>query len=259
MKRLLFISLTAIFAISSFNCSLKKYEKREVSEYKINTVGKTKITLENVSGTIKVNKGDSTTGLIVKAEKIAKVKKRDLDKPFTESSVEIDTSADIIRITSEMEKSKGFFKFEIGGGNRINYTITLPPGLKLSVDNTNGNVELNELTNDLDISVINGNIEVERTPGQNTFDITNGKMKGSLDSSKGFSVNVVNGNVDFTLGKNFSGNFKMETINGRISHDNLDFSTVVSEKNDFKGKLGDSDAEIKIDVVNGRIALTGSK
>jgi len=258
-KTILLFLLLAVFALSSANCSLKKYDKREVSEYKINTAGKTKVTLENISGTIKVYKGDSSSGLVIKAEKIAHVKKRDLDKPFTEASVEIDSSSEIIRITSETQKSKGFFKFEIDGGTRINYTITLPPGLKFSVDNTNGDVELNDLINDLDVTVVNGDVNINKTSGLNKFDITNGKMKGSMDSSKGLTVDIVNGGIKFDLGKNFSGNFNIETVNGKITQDNLDFKTIESEKHSFKGKLGDSNAEIKIDVVNGKVSLNGSK
>src|SRR5512146_2078487 len=115
-KSLLLFFLIAVFVLSSAGCSLKKYDKREVSEYKINTAGKTKVTLENTIGTVKIYKGDSAAGLVIKAEKIAHVKKRDLDKPFTEASVEIDSSSDIIRITGEIQKSKGFFKFDINGG-----------------------------------------------------------------------------------------------------------------------------------------------
>jgi DUF4097 and DUF4098 domain-containing protein YvlB len=259
IKWLLLLIITGLFAFSSLNCSLRRYEKRETSEYKINLTGKNKVTLDNVSGTIKVIKGDSATGLIVKAEKIAKVKKRDLDKPFTEAAVEIDTSSDAVHITSEIEKDKSFFKFQIGSGTKINYTITLPPGVKFSVDNTNGSIELNDLTNDLDVSVVNGSVEINKTSGENSFDITNGKLKGSMDSTKGLTVNIVNGGVDFNLGKNFTGNFKIETVNGRISQNDLEFTTVTSDRNSFKGKIGDSDKEIKIDVVNGKINLSGVK
>ncbi len=259
MKRLLFFILAALFTLSSVNCSLRRYEKRETSEYKIDLTGKTKVTLDNVSGTIKVYKGDSTAGLIVKAEKIAKVKKRDLEKPFTEASVEIDSSSDAVHISSEIEKEKGFFKFDIDGGTKINYTITLPPGVKFTIDNTNGNVELNDLVNDLDVSVINGNVDIDKISGDDKFDITNGKLRGYMDSSKGLTVNIVNGGVSFDLGKNFTGNFKIETVNGKITQDNLDFAAAVSEKNSFKGKIGDSNSEIKIDIVNGKVSLSGTK
>ena len=246
-----------LFALGSFNCAFRKYEKREVSEYKVSLEGKTKVTLENVNGKINVFKGDSASGLIVKAEKIAHVKKRELSEPFTEARVEIDSTSEIVRINSEIGKDKGFIRFDINGGTKINYTITLPPGVEFSVNNTNGSVSFTNISNDLDISIINGSVTLDNASGFNKFDLTNGKVKGKLDSTKGMIIDIVNGGVNLELDSTFSAKFKIETVNGRISEENLNFTSIASGKKSMVGRIGSSDAEVKMDIVNGKVVLKG--
>jgi hypothetical protein len=249
--------LLGLFALGSFNCAFRRYEKREVSEYRVNLEGKTKVTLENVNGKINVFKGDSTTGLVVKAEKIAKVKKRELNEPFTEASVEIDSTSEIVKIKSEIGKHKGYIRFDIDGGTKINYTITLPPGVEFSVDNTNGSASFTNISNDLNISIINGSITLDNASGSNKFDLTNGKVKGKLDSTKGMIIDIVNGGVNLELDSTFSAKFNIETVNGRIKQENLNFTSIASGKKSMVGRIGDSDAEVKMDIVNGKVVLKG--
>lgn len=260
-KTLILVILFGAFAMSSMNCSFKRYDKREVSEHKINLYGKTKVAIENFNGRIKVFKGDSANGLIIKVEKIAHVKRRELDKPFTEAWVDIDSSSEIVRIRSDYEKSKSWLKFKFNGRDAnstdMNYDITIPPGVKLSVENVNGDIDFTNIENDLDVTVINGDVDVDNVPGNNNFNLTNGKLRGSLDSTKGLKIDIINGRVDFALGSNFSGRFKVEVVNGKIQQEKLNFATLSSEKKTLRGRLGDSDAEINIDIVNGKVILKG--
>jgi len=249
--------LLSLFALGSFNCAFRRYEKREVSEYRVNLEGKTKVTLENVNGKINVFKGDSTTGLVVKAEKIAKVKKRELNEPFTEASVEIDTTSEIVRIKSDIGKHKGFIRLDIDGGTKINYTITLPPGIGFSVNNTNGSASFTNISNDLNVEIINGGVTLDNASGNNKFDLTNGKIKGKLDSTKGMIIDIVNGGVTLELDSTFSAKFNIETVNGRIKQENLSFTSIASGKKSMVGRIGNSEAEVKMDIVNGKVVLKG--
>lgn len=249
--------LLGLFALGSFNCAFRKYEKREVSEYRVSLEGKTKVTLENVNGKINVFKGDSASSLIVKAEKIAHVKKRELKEPFTEARVDIDSTSEIVRIKSEIGKHKGFIRFDINGGTKINYTITLPPGVEFSVDNTNGSVSFTNISNDLSVDITNGSVNLENASGFNKFDLVNGKVKGKLDSTKGMIIDIVNGGVNLELDSTFSAKFDIETVNGRVKHENLNFTSIASGKKSMVGRIGDSDVEVKMDIVNGKVVLKG--
>jgi len=92
--------------------------------------------------------------------------------------------------------------------------------------------------------------------GNTKLEVTNGKVKGDLDSTKGLNIDVTNGKVNLNLGELFSGKFKLDVTNGKIIKDKFNFTDVSEEKKSFEGKLGDKDAEVIIDVVNGKITLS---
>ena len=56
-----------------------------------------------------------------------------------------------------------------------------------------------------------------------------------------------------------SANIRAETVNGRIVEENLQFRVIDKEKKMFRGTLGNSDSniDIKIETVNGKIKLIG--
>ncbi|MCX6163515.1 MAG: DUF4097 family beta strand repeat-containing protein [Ignavibacteriae bacterium] len=86
--------------------------------------------------------------------------------------------------------------------------------------------------------------------------MTNGKVKGDLDSTKGLDIKTTNGNVNLNLSSTFSGRFRMETVNGKITKKDFDFKDVNDDKKIFKGTLGNGEAEVKIETTNGKITLT---
>lgn len=255
---IIFITLI-IIPFLTINCGSlgKRYEKKEVSEYRINTSGKNKITLTNVTGNIKVSKGDSSSILIVKAEKTGKVRKKDLDKPLESPRVVLDTSSDVINISGELSKSKvQFFNFGTSG-NSIDFDVRLPENIKLSVDNTNGKIDLNNIVNELDISLVNGSLIFYNLSGNVSLDVTNGSINGTVDSSKGMKINVVNGGVNLTIDTLYKGIVQAEVVNGKIIHENMKFIQLTDDKKSFKGVLGSGSNEIRIEVVNGKVKLLG--
>lgn len=253
--------LLAILIIVSFTmsgCSLlsKKYEKRDNVEFKLSTAGKTKVTLENMNGKISAVKGDTTQVLIVKAVKIDKVKKKDLDKPLDYITIKFDTAGSTINISSDYSKHKSFISFSMDGV-QINYELTVPQNMEVSLDNTNGDVDVTLLDGPIEVNVTNGDIEAEHIPGKASFDITNGSFKGGLDSTKGMTLNIVNGKCELDLYKSFTGAVDAEVTNGKVTYSNLQFTNVQSEKKSFKGYIINPDPVIKIDIVNGKVTLTG--
>ena len=88
--------------------------------------------------------------------------------------------------------------------------------------------------------------------------MTNGSIKGSIDSVKNFKADVINGNISLNLGKNFTGDVNADIVNGKISYDNLNFSSVTSEKKSFHGYIGNRENELRLSVVNGKITLNGT-
>jgi DUF4097 and DUF4098 domain-containing protein YvlB len=226
-KCLLIITVTAL-SFTSLNCFSKRYEKRESVEYKINTDKKIRISLENISGKIDIQKADSSEGLSIKADMIGSVKKKDLDKPFENMSVEIDTSGSEIQIKGNFDREKIIFNF----GNKkasIDFKLRVPPGLPLMIDNVNGDFNARNISNDLKVTLVNGDVILENTTGKNEIDLTNGKVKGSYDSTKGINIEAINGSITLTIPKTYQGSLIADVVNGKISYDNLTVTNMSDE------------------------------
>ncbi len=256
-KAILFLLLLTI-VVSGTGCSLfkKKYEKTETKKYTIDTHNKTKISLDNVKGDIRIFRNTSDSMLRINIEKIANVKEKDLDKPIRNFRVKVDTSGSVVSINIEYYKEKRFFNISFGDENKINFELHIPDEILLVIDNTSGDLFMTDITNDVKADITNGDVKLEKVYGNTKLEVTNGKVKGDLDSTKGLNIDVTNGKVNLNLGELFSGKFKLDVTNGKIIKDEFNFTDVSEEKKSFEGKLGDKDAEVIIDVVNGKITLS---
>lgn len=257
-SKIFIIILLSFSVFAMFSCSMlsKKYEKRESVEYKISAVNKTGIKLNNVSGKVTISRGDSASGIIVKADKIGYVKKKDLDKPLDNMKVDIDSAGSVVQIKSELERDREWFHWDFKG-KEINYHITVPPSIKVSVDNVNGEIELNGINSEVEASTVNGTITFDNLCGIKDLSTVNGKISGTIDSVKNIKLETVNGSIDLGITKTFSGSIKATVVNGRIKYENLTLSDPVEEKKSLRGYIGNRDNELSIDAVNGRITLTG--
>jgi len=271
--------LLVLFAAVSFSglsgCSAfkKKYEKNEVREYKINTSGKTKLSVDNTNGKIRIFRSEKDSVMTVKVDISKYVTKKEMDNPIKGVDVDIDSAGSEIKISESIEKDKGVFKFDIGKSTTVNFDIYVPAGISVKIDGTNGKLEIEGVGNDISADITNGNVKIVKAYGNLKFDLTNGNLNANVDSTKGIDFETVNGNITLNIGKDFSGVFKAKTVNGKIVRKNLNFDksnefvesdeSVESDefidsnewKKDFKGSIGKSDARINLNTTNGKITI----
>jgi hypothetical protein len=233
----------------------KKYEKKEVTEYKINVKGKKLFSIDNVSGSIKISRNTTDSLLRIKAEVFAYVTKKELNEPLDRIKIKIDSSGNEVSFNSEYYREKKFFHFDVGKSDKINYEISVPSNLDISVDNTSGKVDISDIENNIKLDVINGDINMFNTSGSLNIDMTNGKIKCELDSTKGLNISNINGNITLNLGSTFSGKINANCVNGKVITRDLEFKYSDNSKNTFEGKLGNSDVGVKLETVNGKIYL----
>ena len=256
--------LISVLIVSSFSgCSLlsKKYLKTSSEQRQVSIAGKQKVRLENVTGNIIINHGSDSGFITVKSTKELKVKKKDLDTPFDEIRIVIDTVSSEIKINSEISnpRDNSFFKLNFGKDSKIDYDITIPSDIEMVIENVNGDITSDRLNNDLKIDLVNGDVSVEKYSGKMECDIVNGSLSADIDSTKGMNISTVNGSVKLILSNYINARIKAETTNGKITDENLRFSQIEKEKKVFKGKLGSGEdkADIRIETLNGKIKLIG--
>ncbi|MBS1514871.1 MAG: hypothetical protein JSS63_07555 [Bacteroidetes bacterium] len=251
--------LTGCLTLSSCSLFSPRYEKIEKGEYRISANGKKRFTLNNIDGKIKIVRTTDAGVIIVRYEKVAHVKKRDLNTPLNEIKLNIDSSGADVKIDTEMESINSHIRIGIGESNKVDYEIFIPEGIEINLNNTNGSITAKELDNNIKASTVNGDIKLEKLSGKLELETTNGSIRGTIDSTKGIKAETMNGSIKFSLGTKVSATVKADVMNGSVKTEGLNFknSTDRKERKYFHGTLGNGDAEIKLETTNGSIRLTG--
>lgn len=261
-KSIIYVVLLIVSSFVFSSCSLfsPRYEKIEKGEYTISANGKKKFSLYNVNGKVKVIKSTDQTQITVKYEKTVYVKKRDLGKPLTEITLNLDSAGSDVKIETEMENEENIIHFGNNRSNEVDYEIYVPEGIEINLDNTNGSIELIRLTNDSKVSTINGSIKIDNVSGKMELETSNGTIRGSIDSTKGITAETINGSIKLNLSNKVSAFVEADVVNGSVKIDGLKFKDTTNEryKKYFKGTLRDGDAKIKLETTNGSIRLTGN-
>lgn len=252
------ITVTAVMLIFFQGCNLmkKKYPKTFSKEYTFNASGFEKIAVNNPNGNINLRKSDNPDLITVKAEVTKHLTKKELEKSVEEIMINIDSTGKTLSISDIEQKSEKGFNFRVDfGSGETNYTIYVPDGITIDVESTNGKVDLRDFSNDVSAELTNGNIKAKNVYGNLKLTLTNGNITAELDSTKGIDFETTNGNVKLDVGNAFSGVFDLESRNGKINRNNIEFTNTTEKKNQFRGTLGNGDAAVKMRTTNGKITI----
>lgn len=259
LKNFAVLVFIALFLVSLSGCSLlrKKYEKTETKTYTLNASDKRNLIIDNTNGNIKIKKNEKDDNTIfVRAEITKYVTKKELNETSKSLSLEIDTSGSDIRITDLLEKEEGHIRFNIGKSSKVNLDISVPKGIDITVDGTNGKFNAEDVGNNMTVSITNGSMKFNGTNGKITAQTTNGIFTADIDSSLGLDFETVNGSIKLNVGKNFFGNLNAEVVNGKINLNDVEIRNSEQTKKTLKGTIGrESDVDIKLNTVNGSITF----
>lgn len=260
-KTILTVIIGAVLFTALPGCSLlkKRVSKTEKVEYKVDGTGKTSISVDNTNGRINVSRSKDTLGIItIKAEKTTDVKHDEQDEPIRNVEIKIDSSGNELRIETEITSDGSLFRKHHGA--EVNYDIEIPANLNVKVETVNGTITLSRIDNEIIAHTVNGSINVYSCLGELNLESVNGKVTCNVDSlTNGINVNVVNGTVKIGGLKNVNADVEASTVNGRVKFNNLNFTDLVSEKKNLRGKLGTGGSKINISAINGSVTFDADK
>ena len=253
------ILLVTVMLIVFQGCNLmkKRYPKTITKDLVLNSADYQKLIVSNPNGSVNIRKSDNDSIVKIKADIVKYLTKKELDMPVDDVVFNIDTTGKTI-ILSESDKkiNRGFrFQFNFGTMDETDYTIFVPSGIEIEVEGTNGKVDLRDFNNNVTADLTNGSIKVKNVYGNLKIALTNGSISAELDSTKGIDFETTNGGVKLDVGNDFSGVFELQTRNGKISRNDLEFTYITERKNEFKGTLKDGDKSVKIETTNGKITI----
>lgn len=250
---LIIICILTVYVTGCGN--FQKYTKTETDKFTINAAGKTNLSIDNIGGDITIIKSNDSI-IKITAVKEVKVRKKDLDKPFNEVRINLDTLTDNIKIDYDTED------FDDGPFSRmrrpeITYTISVPSFIDLKIDNNFGNIFLNKIDNDITLEVGHGEINLEHVTGSIKADMASGDITGTIDSTRGLIFDIAHGDVRLTFGAGVNARINAKWAHGDFSYDGLSFANINEDKESFRGILGTGRFDIKIEMASGKIKLYG--
>jgi DUF4097 and DUF4098 domain-containing protein YvlB len=208
-------------------------------------------------------------------------------RDFTRMNYEAATNGDVVTVTA---KRKGSFLSGFQG--KADILITVPAGTALTLETSDGDINVTGTTRGGVLKTSNGNIVLENVKGDFQGDTSNGDieittMEGSgllrtsngkvdIEDAKGeFNASTSNGAIIFSGEMTPGGSNRLTTSNGKVTVQlqgtpsvNVDASTsdgkvssnlailaTVTETNHLIGKIGAGEAALYINTSNGDVTI----
>ncbi|HYK81598.1 MAG TPA: DUF4097 family beta strand repeat-containing protein [Gemmatimonadales bacterium] len=140
---------------------------------------------------------------------------------------------------------------------QVDFTVTVPAGVRFVGKTVNGEVDGANLASDVDAHTVNGSIRVSTT-GAAEGTTVNGSIVASLgraDWKNELSFSTVNGSITLDLPATLSADVRAKTVNGDII---TDFPLTVTGRvgrRSLNGVIGQGGRELALSTVNGSIRL----
>jgi Toastrack DUF4097 len=141
----------------------------------------------------------------------------------------------------------------------VSYELQVPRKADLSVDATNGGINIEDLRGRIDAHTVNGGIQLNDVGGDIRGETVNGglhvELAGERYDGPGLDLKTVNGGVTLRVPSNFSGELDARTANGGIS---VDFPITVSgliNRRQLTATLGSGGPRLRLSAVNGGITI----
>lgn len=213
-----------------------------------------RVELDNINGDVHISSWDRNE------VKVDAVKYADTKERLDEAKIEIDARANAVSIRTKYPDHDHTWNW--GSHNNpagVEYTLTVPRTIRLDeIKLINGGLDVNGVSGEVNASLINGRLEAHNLAGRARLSTINGRLDARFDQLAGNSVelNSVNGSVELTIPSDSKAELEASTVSGGISND---FGLHVNHHqfvgHDLRGELGTGGTRIKLESVNGRIAI----
>lgn len=209
------------------------------------------LSVSNVNGSITVTGGSGKT------VEIKATKKADREKNLEDIKIKISHTADSIDVETDLPNSSHWFSHDDG---EVTYVITVPAGTNLdSVETVNGTVRISAVKGEVTAESVNGNLDLSDLANDVKMSTVNGRIRAVFAECKGrqrVKAETVNGSVVLLLPTDTDAAVNVDTLNGHIDADDFDLD---ADKgfvgSDLDGKIGNGNASISVDTVNGSVKI----
>ena len=183
------------------------------------------------------------------------------DSDVGKVDVRISGSGNSVRVETNYDAINNHFSWLVDGNHElppVHYTIALPPGGSVDIDDHNATVRVTGVQGDVTVNAHNGNIDLNGIGGAASVDAHNADVHVAFNRfARGSEIETHNGAIDVQMPA--TARFK---VNARGHHLNVesDFPAVTREmdRDAFMGDVNGGGPELRITTHNGSVRLKRS-
>ena len=227
---------------------------REDFSFDVEVTTQTRLQLNAINGTITITGASNSDSIFITGVREVRSETReDAEANLENLQVDVDVQETVIRVTTIQPEDPD------GRTYVVDYEITVPADLLEVIRNANGNVTLQSIDADVDVTNANGNIILSNIAGSAMVDLGNGQVDGrvTLPANGTIDIAVGNGGIELSIPQSTSAQFAASVGNGAVTVSNLTLEDMVASTQSVVGRLGSGDGEIVLTVGNGAITVVG--
>ncbi len=218
------------------------------------------VRLNNINGGVEIKAWDKNE---VKVDAVKHANDKDM---MDQLQIVVNASSNLVDIDTKYPDNSNI---DNDDGPWVEYTITVPEDVNLDrIKTVNGGIEISGLSGKVNASTINGTVRAGDVRSDCRLETVNGKVQADfaeLKSGSSVMLKTVNGSVAINLPASADARIKAKTANGQISNGFGLASSRESDEHSFgkigdsvDGKIGNGDAYIEAESVNGSIKILKS-
>ena len=235
-------------------------DETEVFEqsYPLNANGR--VSVSNVNGSIVVEAWERNE------VKLTATKVGDSKESLDSVDIRVDARPDYFSVEADYDDMKWNNRNNNGRNRRVEvqFKLSVPRTAALNeVETVNGSVTVSNFVNSTKISAVNGNVSASNLRGAAELSTVNGEVLADFDrleSGTKIDLSTVNGRVNLTIPSDSNATLKADSLNGNITNE---FGLPVRKGEyvgrDLHGRIGSGDVQIKLNSVNGALAINRKK
>jgi hypothetical protein len=227
---------------------------KESFSFKVRVFDHTRLRLEAISGSVAITGESRSDSVLITGERrVGSESTRDAEEYLQLLQVTVqDLGNEIFVKTSQPEQTHG-------RSYVVDYTITLPENLDVSVDHVSGIVEIDSVDNSVSVNHVSGQVLLDQVFGSAQVNLVSGEIeaKVTLPKDGAINFNLVSGSVELDIPQNTSAEFSAKITSGTISISDLVLQNQVSTPDSVTGTLGSGEGMISLNVVSGFISVSG--
>ena len=242
------------FASCDDNITNTDSEAKESFSFEVAIESRFRLRLNSFNGTISITGISETDSVVISGEKrVESENAEDAEEHLKELEVRVQGLTDEVFIETIQPQ-------ETHGSNyMVDYTITLPNHFEVLVNQINGFVAIDSITNSVSVATVNGDVNLQKIFGSTFVELINGSIDSEVTLPLDGTINMgtTNGAIELDIPQNTSAEFSANIGTGNINLINLVLLNEVSTPRSLNGTLGDGQGTIFLKTVNGNISVSG--